>query len=264
MGIVISVGVQKGGAGKTTTTAITTYLLAEMGYNVLVIDFDAQGNTSRILSKKSLSTFTNRTVMNAIIEKDLNKFIYNLNETDNINEKFGRYDLLPADDSLASLSEEAEKRKINVAYSLKEIVTSIKSNYDFIFIDQPPHLGAHTVAALIASDYSIVMLQSEPLCYFAIPRYLELLEQIKERLNKNLKLAGILATMLDARTSIDKQIIEQTRLQYEDWVFNTVIKRKNRIKEFSLNGVQHRTKEDKEALLPYVEFVEELIQRVKQ
>lgn len=263
MGTVISIGVQKGGVGKTTTTSVSSYLLAEMGYNVLVIDFDSQGNTSRMLSKQNLNTFANQTILEAIIEKNPQKFIYNLNESYDTNENFGRYDLLPADDSLASLNRLTEKHKINVAFSLKEIIASVKSKYDFILIDQPPNIGEHTVAALVVSDYSVVMLQSEPLCYVAIPRYLELVEQVKDKLNKSLKLAGILATMLDSRTSIDKHIIEQCRLQYEDWVFDSVIKRKNRIKEFSLSGIQHRTKEDKEALSPYLEFVKELIQRVK-
>jgi chromosome partitioning protein len=253
MGITISVGVQKGGVGKSTTTCISSFLLAERGYKVLTVDFDSQGNTTQILSGKDIYSFEDRTVLNAIIDQDPEKYILNVREN---------LDLLPADDILSTLTHRLYSLRRVVPTSLKETLEEIKDRYDFILIDQPPNLGDLSVAALVASDYVIVMLQSEPLCFKAVPRYLELVSLIKEKINPDLKLAGILPSMNDARTKIDATIIEQARADYGDWIFDTVIKRRNRIKEFSLEGVSIASKDDREALEQYQNFIEELLQRV--
>ncbi|MGV2887623.1 ParA family protein [Paenibacillus taichungensis] len=257
MGTTISIGVQKGGVGKSSTTCITSFLLAEKGYKVLTVDFDSQGNTTQILSKRDIYSFEDKTVLNAIIDLDPQKYIINVREN---------LDLLPADDILSTLGNQmgAVTPKRYVPTSLKETLDLVKDNYDFIIIDTPPNLGDLSVSALAASDYVVVMLQSEPLCFKAIPRYLQLVELIKTRITPTLKLAGILPSMSDTRTRIDTSIIEQAREDYEDWVFETVIKRRNRIKEFSILGIQNSTKEDRDALEQYQQFLGELMNRVKK
>lgn len=255
MGTTISIGVQKGGVGKSSTTCITSFLLAEKGYKVLTVDFDSQGNTTQILSGRDIYTFEDKTVLNAIIDLDPSKYI--LNVRDNL-------DLLPADDILSTLGNAMAVEKRYVPTSLKETLALVKDNYDYIIVDTPPNLGDLSVSALAASDYVVVMLQSEPLCYKAIPRYLKLVELIKTRITPSLKLAGILPSMSDTRTRIDSSIIEKAREEYLDWVFDTVIKRRNRIKEYSILGIQNTTKEDREALEQYMLFLEELLTRVQK
>ncbi len=255
MGITVSIGVQKGGVGKSSTTCITSYLLAERGFKVLTVDFDSQGNTTQILSGKDIYSFEDNTVLNAIIDLDPAKYIVKVNEN---------LDLLPADDILSTLGRALGNVNRVVPTSLKETLDIIKDQYDFILIDQPPNLGDLSVSALSASDYVVVMLQSEPLCFKAIPRYLQLVELIKERITPTLKLAGILPSMSDSRTRIDSSIIDQAREDYEDWVFDTVIKRRNRIKEYSILGIQNTTKEDRDALEQYQQFLEELLNRVQK
>lgn len=255
MGITISIGVQKGGVGKTTTTCITSFLLAERGYKVLTVDFDSQGNTTQILTGRDIYQFEEQTVLNAIVDRDPDSYIIKIN--DNL-------DLLPADDILSTLSNRLREYKRHVAFSLKETLDIVKDRYDFIIIDTPPNLGDLSVSALAASDYVVVMLQSEPLCFKAVPRYLQLVELVKEKISPKLKLAGILPSMSDSRTRIDQTIIEQAREDFGDWVFNTVIKRRNRIKEFSILGIKNNERDDREALEQYQEFVEELLARVKK
>jgi chromosome partitioning protein len=110
----------------------------------------------------------------------------------------------------------------------------------------------------------VVMLQSEPFCYDALDRYLETLTLIQQKTNPGITLAGILTSLMDSRTTIDSAILEKARNDYEDVVFNTVIRRRSRIKEFTIAGIQDQTKADREALETYMQFVEELKQRVQE
>ncbi|MCM3131109.1 MULTISPECIES: ParA family protein [unclassified Paenibacillus] len=255
MGTTISIGVQKGGVGKSSTTCITSYLLAERGYKVLTVDFDSQGNTTQILSGKDIYQFEEQTVLDAIVERDPEKYIVNVREN---------LDLLPADDILSTLGNRMNEMKRHVHSSLQETLEIVKDRYDFIVIDQPPNLGDLSVSALVASDYVVVMLQSEPLCFKAVPRYLQLVELIKTKISPQLNLAGILPSMSDTRTKIDTSIIDQAREDYGNWMFETVIKRRNRIKEFSILGIQNSTREDRDALEQYQLYLEELLTRVEK
>lgn len=254
MGVTISFGIQKGGVGKTTTTAITAYLLAKKA-RVLVVDFDSQGNTTQFLSQRNIYDFSGHTVLEALKEKNPEPYIYPLSEN---------LYLLPAEDLLATFPRYLyENYRGNPAQLLRETLDPVKSKYDFVLIDLPPNLGDHTINGLTASDYAVVMLQSEPFCYDALDRYLETLILIQQKTNPNLSLAGILTVMLDPRPMIDNSILEKARSEYEDVVFDTVIKRRSRIKEFTITGIQDNTKPDREALMPYYQFVEELMNRVK-
>jgi len=265
MGKVISIGVQKGGVGKSTTTSILAYILYKIHKkNVLVIDFDGQGNSTQILSRKNLSEFEGKTILDSIINENIHDNIFDLKPqyADVINKK--KFDLLAADDLISTLGSKASSLNKNVYFILKEAIKPLIDDYDFILIDQPPNLGDQTISSLVASDYAVVMLQTEPLCYNAIPRYFNLIRNIKqEKFNANLYVAGILCTMQDRRTKIDSQVINAANDEYKDFIFNTIIHRKTRIKEFSLIGIQDRIKEDKEALLQYKDFAKELIKRVK-
>ena len=146
---------------------------------------------------------------------------------------------------------------------MSETLAIVKNDYDFICIDLPPNLGDQTINALTASDYVVTLLQTEPFCVDALERFLETLTLVQEKTNPNLRLAGILTTLIDSRTSIDKVILAQARNDYEDIVFNTVIKRKSKIKEFALSGITDIVKSDRDALEMYKEFLEELKERVK-
>jgi chromosome partitioning protein len=252
---VIAFGIQKGGVGKTTTTAITAWLLAKT-YKVLAIDFDSQGNLTAMLTMKNIYDFENKTALEMMKEKDPRPYIYEVSENLHV---------IPANDFLAQLPLYLHRQyKGNPYIVLKEALEVVQDQYDFILIDCPPNLGDHTVNACCAADYAVALLQSEPFCLDALERYLEFLsEAVKAKVNPNLQLAGVLTTMVDSRAALDASIIDVAKEDYEDLVFGVTIKRRTRIKEFSTNGISDRTKQDQEALEQYNMFVQELLDRVK-
>lgn len=256
MGITISFGIQKGGAGKTTTTAITAFLLANQGKKVLAVDFDSQGNLTQFLTQRNIYDFTKRTALEALKEQNAAPYIHPV--SDNL-------DILPAEDLLITFSSWLYQKYPgrDPAHVLRTALETVKDRYDFILIDLPPNLGDHTINGLTASDFAVVMLQSEPFCHDALDRYLETLQLVKAKINQELVLAGILTVMLDARTTLDTAILDRVRSEYEDIVFSSVIKRRSRIKEFTVTGLQLTTKADQDALEPYNKFVKELLERVK-
>ncbi|MFD1678268.1 ParA family protein [Alicyclobacillus fodiniaquatilis] len=254
MGITISFGLQKGGVGKTTTTAVTSWLLSQH-QKVLAVDFDSQGNLTQFLTRRNIYDFTNNTVLEAVKERNPEPYIYQITD---------RLHILPAEDLLSTFSRYLYREYSGQpAHLLRETIDEVKNDYDYILIDLPPNLGDQTINGLAASDYAVVMLQSEPFAYDALDRYLETLQIVQKMANPNLQLAGILTGLLDVRTTLDNSILEQARNDYEDVVFDTVIRRRNRLKEFVLSGITDRTQEDKRTLEQYEAFVKELMERVK-
>lgn len=257
MGITICFGLQKGGVGKTTTTAMTAFLLSK-NHRVLAIDFDSQGNLTQMLTQRDIYEFAKKTVFEAIQEGNAENYIYQAN--DNLH-------LLPAEDLLALLTNRLvamypKDRKAQLS-ALKNLIMPIKGQYDYILIDLPPNVGDHTLCGLVASDFAVVIMQTEPFAYNALERYLETMELAQEMANPDLRLAGILTCLMSQQMSLDNAIRLQTLEDYEHLVFKTVIKRRARIKEFSLEGISDKTKADREALKPYQDFVKELLERVK-
>lgn len=249
----ISFSIQKGGAGKTTATAISAFLLAEEGKRVLTIDFDSQGNLTEFLTRNDIGEFRDRTILQAMKEQHPAPYIIPIN--DNLH-------LIPAEDLLATFSRWLYRDyKGDPKYVLQKTLSKVRRLYDYILIDTPPSLGDQTINALCASDYCVAMLQTEPFCYSAMERFLETLTVIKEGANPDLQLAGILIAMSDGRTGIDKAIAEKAREEYEDIVFEAEIRRRSRIKEYVLDGIQDNTKIDREVLEPYKSFVKELQKR---
>lgn len=253
MAVVISFGIQKGGVGKTTSSCVTSYLLSR-NHKVLAVDFDSQGNLTQVLTMKDIYQYEGRTVLNALVEGDARSYIVPV--TDNLH-------VLPADDYLITLD-----RHLNTftqpSLALQALINQVRDEYDFIIIDLPPHLGTLTVNGLAASDYAVVVLQSEPLCWRALDRYMELIQTVNKEVGTKIAMGGILLTLRDARATLDQTIIEKVRADYEDWVFETTIQRRTRIKEFTLTGVTDATAQDRKALVQYESFVEELLGRVKE
>ncbi|WP_026701704.1 ParA family protein [Salibacterium aidingense] len=257
MGHTISFGLQKGGVGKTTSASITSYLLAEYyNYKVLAIDFDSQGNMTLFLTQQNIYDFHEYTILEAMKEKNAEKYIHRI--TDNLH-------IIPAEDYLITINRYLHttyRGKGDPSQLLKEILEPIKHDYDYIVIDLPPNLGDQTINGLTASDYTVVVLQSDPLSYDALDRYMDFLNGVKEHTNPDLYLAGILTTMLDSRVVLDSTILDSVKEVYDDIVFNSIIKRRSRIKEFSNTGISHSTKNDQEVLEPYIVFVKELLDTI--
>ena len=221
MGKIIATCNQKGGVGKTTTTVNLAAYLATSGKKILLIDTDPQGNaTSGIGFEKHSITSC---LYNALIEGEPLKNI--IKET-NIN----NLDLIPATSQLAG----AEVELVNAANretKLKTALQDIKDLYDFILIDCPPSLSLLTVNALTAADEVIIPIQCEYYALEGLGRLTETIHLIRESLNPNLKIRGILFTMFDGRTILSNQVVEETKNHFKDEVFRTIIPRNIRLAE---------------------------------
>jgi chromosome partitioning protein len=255
MAKIIALGMGKGGVGKTTTCATISDILSEAGYRILGVDFDPQGNYTQMATRVSLFDFEDKTIFEAMKEKDPSPYIYEINE---------KFHILPSDDYLAYLSKYLYRDyEGNPFTCLSETLDKIKDNYDFILIDLPPNLGDHTLNGLTAADYAIPIFQPEPFCFDGLIRYIETIEMIQEETNPKLKCLGILTSMMDSIAAIDEAIYQKAKKLYGSLLFETVIKRRVRIKEYSFLGIQKTTTKDQIILRPYVSLVKEVLDRVE-
>lgn len=251
MAVTISFALQKGGVGKTTSAALSTYLLAEKGYKVLAVDLDMQANLTQIISGfDDLTLFEGTTLIDALQDGDA---------ADYVREASHNIDYIPSDDLLAKLDrvETSENR----ALLLRNALASVQDDYDVILIDTPPALSLQTVNALMASDYVVMMFETAKFAYNAIPRFEETVRGVQESGNPSLKIAGILATLNDSRRLDSTYYLSAIRELKSELMFNTVIKRKATVGRVSAYGILDN-EEIKAASQQHREFVEELIGRV--
>lgn len=229
---VISLVNQKGGVGKTTTSINLAASLGKIGKKTLLIDLDPQGNSTTGLGvNKGDITYSIYDVLNGSCEtkKGIAKTGFTL------------LSIIPATINLAGLDIELmEKGYQNATFKKNEQLSNaldeVKENYDYIIIDCPPSLGLLTTNALVASDSVIIPVQCE---FFALEGITQLLNTIimtQTRLNPNLKIEGVLLTLLDSRTNLGLEVVEEVRKFFKDKVFNTIIPRLIRLVEAPSHG----------------------------
>lgn len=257
MTISISVGIQKGGVGKTTTTGIISYLLAQQGNKVLAVDLDPQSNLTQFLSgvEDPCDDFYQKTVLEGMLKEDASEFVVNV---------YNNLYLLPSNDFTASMPRillQHFGKKAPLA--LKNSLSSIRDQFDYIILDLPPALSDQTINGLAESDYALVMFEPSKFCYNAIGRYLELIEEIKSRYKENLKPIGILRTLNDARRSDNKAFIELVDENYPELSFDTVILRKAATGRLPVTRFNDNS-ELKLAIEQYEIFLKELLDRVQK
>jgi len=226
---VIALFNQKGGVGKTTSTINLGAALTELGRKVLLVDFDPQGGLSLGLGVNAHTLPLEQTVYYALMDPiaDVDQII--------LKSSVPGLDFLPANRDLGT-AETTLGAEIGGQQFLKRTLNSLKDRYDVILIDCQPTMGQLTINALVAADEVIVPLQCE---YFALHGFIELernLDKVKNFLNPNLKLIGILATMFDKKTVHNREVLTTIIEKYPDDVLETIIAKTIRFPETTVVG----------------------------
>ncbi len=251
---IIAITNQKGGVGKTTTCVNLGATLSEMGHQVLVIDFDPQGNAT-----------SGSGVSKRDIEHDVRGLLLgesSFRDTCLMGTAAG-YDLLPSDIQLT----EAEVALISMPkgqFRLKELLRDQASSYDYVLIDCPPALSMLTINGLVAADGVIIPVQCEFYALEGIAALIETIEQVRQTHNPDLEIDGVLRTMYDPRTSLTRQVSSQLEQFFGERVFKTVIPRNIRLAEAPSHGLPVlRYDRLSKGALSYLALASELRKRLK-
>jgi chromosome partitioning protein len=222
MSKVISISNHKGGVGKTTSALNIGAGLNKLGKKVLLIDLDPQANLSQSLG---------------LVDQDKNIYgaIRGEYKLQPINIIKG-LDLIPSTLDLSGaeveLSGEAGRE-----YILKELIDPIKKQYDYVIIDSPPSLGLLTINSFTASDEVFIPLQAQYLAIQGLTKLVEVVEKIKKRLNKSLKIGGVFITQYDNRKVLNRDVVDTVKAHFKNEVFKTKIRDNVALAEAPTQGV---------------------------
>lgn len=250
MGKTIAIANQKGGVGKTTTSINLSASLAAKGKKVLVIDTDPQGNTT--------SGF-------GVEKNDLDNTVYELMLSECsikeciLNDVIDGVSIIPSNVNLAA----AEIELIGVdrkEYILKREVEWIKDSFDYIIIDCPPSLSMLTINAMTTADTVLVPIQCEYYALEGLSQLIHTINLVKERLNPDLDIEGVVFTMYDSRTNLSMQVVENVKNNLSQKVFQTLIPRNIRLAEAPSYGMPINAYDPKSAgAEAYMQLAEEVI-----
>jgi len=252
MGRIIAVANQKGGVGKTTTSINLSACLAALGKKVLAIDMDPQGNmTSGLGIDRNEVEYS---VYDLILgETDIEQVI--------CKEAIENLDILPSNINLSA----AEIELIGVEdkeYIIHNEVEKVRDNYDFIIIDCPPSLNTLTINAMTTADSVLVPIQCEYYALEGLSQLIHTIELVKERLNPNLDIEGVVFTMYDARTNLSLQVVENVKDNLNQTIYKTIIPRNIRLAEAPSHGLPINLYDPKSAgAESYMLLAEEVINK---
>ena len=225
MARIIAIANQKGGVGKTTTAVNLSAALARTPRRVLLVDLDPQGNATMGsgVDKRTLETSLTEVLLDEVSVREA------------IVRSGDGYDLLPGNIDLTAAEirlMDAEGRE----HKLKQALATVREGYDFILIDCPPALSLLTLNALNAADSVLVPMQCEYYALEGLSALLDTIDALKDRLNPDLEIEGVLRTMFDVRNNLANAVSAELTTHFGDVVFRTIIPRNVRLAEAPSHG----------------------------
>lgn len=226
MSKIIAIANQKGGVGKTTTSVNLGACLASLGKKVLLVDIDPQGNTTSGvgINKADVSDCIYDVLINEVHPREA------MVETN-----VPGLTVIPATIQLAGAEIELVST-ISREQRLKKSLHMVKDQFDYVLIDCPPSLGILTINSLTAADSVLIPIQCEYYALEGLSQLLNTVRLVQKHLNTTLQIEGVLLTMLDARTNLGIQVIEEVKKYFQQKVYQTIIPRNVRLSEAPSHG----------------------------
>ncbi|MFC4711788.1 ParA family protein [Planococcus dechangensis] len=259
---VVTFGNFKGGTGKTTNSTMIAYALADLGYKVLLSDQDPQANaTSLYLKTKSeisgeIVSFK-KTLMSAIQEENLEEIITEVKENLYLLPSFSDFALYPR------FLEKKFPNEVDRVQYFSKLLGSVKNDFDFIFIDVPPTSSIITDSALYASDFVVVVLQTQERSLQGAEVFTQYLQGLIDDYGANLDIIGILPVLLKNGAAVDLATLENAKEIFgEENLFDIVVKNMERLKRFDITGITDNDMHDRRVHNSYKAIAEEFIERL--
>jgi chromosome partitioning protein len=247
MGKVLSISNHKGGVGKTTSAINIGAGLNKLGKKVLLIDLDPQANLSQSLGL----TNQEKTIYGAL------KGDYKLDPVVVLK----GLDVIPSTLDLSGAEIELSSEP-GREYILKELIEDIRNDYDYIIIDSPPSLGLLTINSFTAADEILIPLQAQFLAMQGLAKLVEVVEKIKSRLNKELKMGGVFITQYDGRKVLNRDVVETIIAHFKSEVFKTKIRDNIALAEAPAQGLDiFRYNAKSNGAEDYMDLAKEIIKR---
>lgn len=236
----------KGGTGKTTNSTLIAYHLSKLKKKTLLVDLDPQANATSVLlltnqnQQKNMICFTD-TLMNGINKGDIEGAIISINEYLDLLPSapdFTAYPLFLEMEFPFDKKNNFDKIQEQRNYYLSSLIKNLESDYEFIIFDVPPTLSIYTDSAILASDYVIIVLQTQERSFVGANAFIEYLQGIYDRYDHNFDILGILPVLLKKNAIVDQSVLKNSRETFgEENLFKTLVVHLERLKRYDITGI---------------------------